>query len=131
MIEHFKNPQEMVPGTSMPPVRLSDAQLNTLAAFLLKLTPRNAEALRSAPQFAVRGALLYEKNNCGVCHQVNGIGGKLGPPLNSLSRRRSAEWVEGHFREPRKFSPGTIMPPYRFTPEEMETMVAYLFTIPE
>lgn len=131
MIQHFKQPAQMVPGTSMPPVQLSDPQLNALAAFLLKLTPRNAQALRDAPPFAVQGALVYQRHNCGVCHQVNGVGGKLGPPLNALNRRRTAEWVEGHFREPQKFSPGTIMPPYRFTPEEMKAMVAYLFTIPE
>jgi len=53
----------------MPPVQLSDSQLNALAAFLLKLTPRNAEALRTAPEFAVRGALLYQTHRCGACHR--------------------------------------------------------------
>jgi hypothetical protein len=53
MIAHFKRPAEMVPGSSMPPIRLNDSQLNALAAFLLKLTPKNAEALASAPDFAV------------------------------------------------------------------------------
>src|SRR5207247_3176535 len=46
MIAHFKRPSAMVPGSSMPPIRLTDSQLNTLAAFLLKLTPKNAEALQ-------------------------------------------------------------------------------------
>ena len=57
MIQHFKRPSAMRPGISMPPIQLSDSQLNALAAFLLKLNARNATALDNAPDFAVEGAL--------------------------------------------------------------------------
>ncbi len=129
MIAHFKRPSQMVPGTSMPPIHLPDSQLNALAAFLLKLTPRNAEALQSAPDFAVGGALVYQKNACGGCHQVNGNGMKVGPPLNGLEKRRTKTWVERHFADPQVMSPGTIMPPYKFSPAEMEQLTAYLFSL--
>jgi quinol-cytochrome oxidoreductase complex cytochrome b subunit/cytochrome c551/c552 len=131
MIQHFKRPSAMVPGSAMPPIQLSDAQLNTLAAFLLKLNARNAEALQSAPEFAVAGAVLYQKSQCGSCHAVNGVGVKLGPPLNGVKQRRTEQWVEKHFRDPQALSPGSIMPPYRFTPGEMEKIVAYLFVLPD
>jgi ubiquinol-cytochrome c reductase cytochrome b subunit len=131
MIQHFKRPSAMVPGSAMPPIQLSDAQLNTLAAFLLKLNARNAEALQSAPDFAVEGALIYQKSQCGSCHSVNGVGVKLGPPLNGLKQRRTEQWVQDHFRNPQALSPGSSMPPYRFTPAEMEKIVAYLFVLPE
>jgi ubiquinol-cytochrome c reductase cytochrome b subunit len=131
MIAHFQNPAQVVPGTAMPAVQLTGPQLNALAAFLLKLTPRNAAALQAAPEFAVTGAMVYQANRCGACHQVNGMGMRIGPPLNGLARRRDAAWVEQHFREPQKLSPGTIMPPYRFTPAEMKALSAYLFTLPE
>jgi ubiquinol-cytochrome c reductase cytochrome b subunit len=129
MIQHFKRPAEMVPGSAMPAIQLSDAQLNTLAAFLLKLNVRNAEALQLAPDFAVEGALIYQKNQCGSCHAVNGVGVKLGPPLNGLRRRRSQEWVEKHFRNPQALSPGSIMPSYKFSPSEMQSIVAYLLVL--
>jgi len=58
MIEHFKRPSLLVPGSAMPPIQLSDPQLNMLTAFLLKLNPRNARGLQSAPDFAVTGATL-------------------------------------------------------------------------
>ena len=61
MLEHFKHPANMVPGSSMPAIQLSDAQLNALAAFLLKLTPGNAEALNGAPDFAVHAGLLQRR----------------------------------------------------------------------
>lgn len=129
MIDHFKRPQQLVPGTSMPPIQLSDAQLNALAAFLLKLTPKNAEALDSAPAFAVHGAMVYQRNGCGACHQINGVGQKLGPPLNELAKRRTREWVVEHFLNPQKLSPGTIMPPYRFSEKEMDRITSYLMAI--
>jgi len=131
MIDHFKRPAQMVPGSAMPPIHLSDRQLNALAAFLLKLNERNAQALQSAPDFAVEGALLYQTYNCGACHLANGVGMKIGPPLNGVSRRRTRTWVERHFREPQRMSPGTIMPPYKFSAREMENMVSYLFVLPD
>jgi len=131
MIEHFKRPAAMVPGSSMPAIQLSNAQLNALAAFLLKLTPRNAEALANAPDFAVEAALLYQANNCGACHMANGVGMKIGPPLNGLARRRTKTWVAQHFANPQALSPDSIMPSYKFSNREMDRMVAYLFTLPD
>jgi ubiquinol-cytochrome c reductase cytochrome b subunit len=126
MIAHFKQPQELRPGTSMPPIHLPDSQLNALAAFMLKLNPANVDALTSAPQFAADGALIYQKHQCGACHQVNGAGMKLGPALNGLASRRSREWVVEHFVNPQKMSPGTTMPPYKFKPEDMTAITDYL-----
>jgi ubiquinol-cytochrome c reductase cytochrome b subunit len=129
MIEHFKRPQAIAPGTAMPPIHLPDAQLNALAAFLLKLTPKNAEALQQAPDFAVEGAVVYQNNRCGACHQVNGVGMKLGPGLNGLAARRSRDWVEQHFAEPQKLSPGSTMPPYRFSSKDLDRISSYLMAL--
>jgi ubiquinol-cytochrome c reductase cytochrome b subunit len=130
MIEHFKNPQQRMPGTSMPPAQLTDRQMNALAAFLLKLTPRNAQALYSAPDFAVEGAIVYQSNGCYACHQVNGVGQKTGPPLNGLKFRRTRDWIVGHFRNPQKYSPGTTMPAYNFPAQQMDYITEYLLSIP-
>ena len=130
MIDHFKHPSALRPGTSMPPVELSTAQLNSLAAFLLKVTPRNASALREAPDFAAQGAQVYQQNHCGFCHAVNGAGMKTGPPLNALSRRRSRSWVERHFADPQKLAPGSTMPPYRLSSQDMRNLTTYLFALP-
>ncbi|MBY0373208.1 MAG: cytochrome b N-terminal domain-containing protein [Bryobacteraceae bacterium] len=130
LVDHFKRPQELVPGSSMPPIHLSDRQLNALAAFLLRLNEKNAEALEKAPSFAVEGAMIYQRQSCGNCHQVNNAGMNNGPSLNGLALRRSKEWVMGHFRDPQKFSPNTIMPPYRFNNRDMENVTNYLMLLP-
>jgi mono/diheme cytochrome c family protein len=131
MIQHFKRPAAMRPGSSMPAIQLSDGQLNSLAAFLLKLNPDNATALGNAPDFATQGALVYQANHCGSCHVVNGVGMKVGPPLNGLAKRRSRGWVEEHFADPEKLSPGSIMPPVKLSPKDMENLTTYLFALPE
>ena len=131
MIEHFKHPDAMRPGSSMPPIQLDDDQLNSLAAFLLKLNPKNASAIQNAPDFATAGALVYEAHRCGECHSVNGVGEDAGPALNGLSSRRSRSWVVQHFADPSKLSPGTKMKPYQIPAKDMENLTAYLFSLPE
>jgi len=121
----------MRPGTSMPPIQLGDAQLNALAAFLLKLNARNASALDTAPDFAVEGAIVYQQNRCAACHVVNGAGVQVGPTLNGLSKRETRSWVEAHFLDPQKLSPGSIMPPYKLPKNDLENLTLYLFTLPE
>ena len=127
---HFRNPAAIKPGSQMPPVNLTTAELNALAALLMKLTPENAKSLESAPAFALEGAMIYQKQQCGICHMVNGMGTKLGPPLNGLSTRRDRAWIEEHFVNPQKLSPGTSMPPYKFNSRDMDRITSYLLSIP-
>ncbi len=131
MIQHFKSPAGVRPGSSMPPIQLSDPQLNSLAAFLLKLNPDNGTALEMAPEFAAQGAMVYQANGCGDCHKVNGEGMDVGPPLNGVDKRRSRSWVEEHFADPPKLSPGSIMPAYKFSQKDLDSLTAYLFSLPE
>jgi ubiquinol-cytochrome c reductase cytochrome b subunit len=131
MIQHFKSPSGVRPGSSMPPIQLSDMQLNALAAFLLKLNPDNATAIDGAPDFAVQGALVYQSNGCAGCHRVNGSGTPVGPDLNGLSKRRSRSWVMDHFADPPKLSPGSIMPPYKLSPKDLNNLTTYLFALPD
>ena len=115
----------------MPPIQLTDPQLNSLAAFLLKLNEKNATALDNAPEFAAEGALVYLANHCDGCHMVNGVGAKIGPPLNGLSKRQSRSWVEDHFADPQKFVPTSIMPKYKLSPKDLENLTVYLFALPD
>jgi len=130
LIDHFRQPQELVPGSTMPPLQLPDAQLSALALFVLELKPSNAAIFDSVPDMVAEGAMIYQRFQCGVCHQVNGAGMKLGPPLNGVTQRREPSWIAGHFREPQKFSPGSTMPPYRFSDRDTQRMQAYLESLP-
>jgi ubiquinol-cytochrome c reductase cytochrome b subunit len=115
-----------VAGT--PPAQTFDV---TMVEAWQLMTPRTIAATpEGAPEFARQAATLYNKLGCGACHRVNGEGGKSGPVLNGLLLRRDRAWIEGHFVEPQKFSPGTSMPAYRFEPAQMDAMVRWLLALP-
>jgi ubiquinol-cytochrome c reductase cytochrome b subunit len=131
LLTHFKQPSATSPGSTMAPVNLTDPQLNDLASLMLKLNADNATVVDTAPEFAMKGAVIYESKNCGACHKLNGVGGVIGPPLNGLSKRKTEAWVAEHFQNPQKMSPKTPMPPYPFTQTDMQNEVSYLFTLPD
>jgi ubiquinol-cytochrome c reductase cytochrome b subunit len=99
----------------------------------LKLTPAQmaTSTLPDVPAFVLQGAAVYQKNHCNACHSVNGEGGKIGPILNGLSKRQSRSWVQDHFADPQKLSPGTIMPPYPLSTQDRDNLTSYLFSLPD
>jgi mono/diheme cytochrome c family protein len=131
LVPHFKDPSKIVPGSAMPPVSLTDAQLNSLSAFVQKLTPENESLIQAAPDYVVQGALVYQANHCSTCHQVAGVGMKLGPALDGVGQRHDRAWLEQHFQDPQGTSKGTIMPPYKFSAEDMDALCKYLLQLPK
>jgi ubiquinol-cytochrome c reductase cytochrome b subunit len=131
LVAHFKQPSRAGSAAPAATMHLTDAQLKDLTALMKAMIPQNADVIDSAPEFAVAGATLYQKNFCGSCHSVNGEGGKIGPSLNGLATRRTEAWVVEHFENPRKMSPGTPMPAYPFARPDMQNEVSYLFTLPD
>ena len=75
--------------------------------------------------------MVYHDSQCAACHQLNGAGQKTGPALNGLAEHRAREWVEGHFAEPAKFSPGSVMPAYKFNSHDLDRITSYLMQIPK
>ena len=110
---------------------IAPGQLRTLATFITKRSDKGLDAWESAPQGAVDGAMVYATNQCGVCHQLNGVGMTTGPALNGLADHREKGWVEQHFSDPAKFSPGSKMPPYKFSAQDLERITSYLMAIPK
>jgi len=130
MIQHFKQPAETIPGTSMPPLQLTNSQLNSLAEFMLQLNPDDEKVFLNAPAGPVQGAMLYKAQHCDACHMANGVGKKLGPALNGVGTRRDKTWLVAHFNDPQKMSPGTMMPPYKLSPQDMDRMIQFLLALP-
>jgi quinol-cytochrome oxidoreductase complex cytochrome b subunit len=128
--EHLKNSLQGSERTGAAMATLSAPQLNALLVFVSRLTPEKAFALTDVPANLTAGADAYVSHLCASCHRINGEGGESGPPLNGLAARRSQEWVRGHFRSPRAFSPGSIMPAYHLSQLEENALVSYLFQLP-
>jgi ubiquinol-cytochrome c reductase cytochrome b subunit len=123
--QHVKQPSPTSPAST-----LTGLQVKTLATFVAKRDDKGVEGWGSAPQQAVEGAIVYQANQCMLCHTLNGTGMKNGPPLNGLSERRARDWIEHHFIDPQALSPGSTMPAYKFNPHDLDRITSYLLAIP-
>jgi ubiquinol-cytochrome c reductase cytochrome b subunit len=122
MLEHFK--------TNASGVALRDGQWKAVARLAPKVNDTHKDVLSDTPAWAFAGSTIYQLNQCAACHQIKGVGNKIGPALDGLAFRRDKPWVVEHFLEPQKLSKGTSMPPYRLKPEDMENLTHYLMMIP-
>jgi cytochrome c1 len=100
----------------------------------------HAGAAAAAGGDARRGAQAITRHGCGGCHTIPGIrnaNGVVGPPLYFLGRRT---FVAGHLantpqnlaawiRNPQAIEPRTPMPALGLTDQEIEDVVAYLYTL--
>jgi ubiquinol-cytochrome c reductase cytochrome b subunit len=122
LLQHFSK-QKTAGKLTLPKQR-------ALAKFLTHFDRANYASFAAAPQFAIDAATLFEASHCGVCHQVNGAGGKVGPPLNGISERRPLSWLRDTLNNPRKNAPNSPMPAYPFNQTDMQNMVNYLSILP-
>jgi quinol-cytochrome oxidoreductase complex cytochrome b subunit len=110
---------------------LTSTEVQMLTVFVAKRSDKAADALQNAPQSAVQGALIYQANDCGSCHKLNGVGDEVGPPLNGVGERRDRAWIEGHFADPPKYVPNSVMPSFHFSPEDLKLITDYITAIPK
>jgi putative heme-binding domain-containing protein len=77
-----------VPGTDMPPTRVSDDDTWKLAAYLRALTAPAAD--NKTPGDAAAGEALYwsSKAGCSNCHAIHGKGSRMGPDLSNIGGSR-------------------------------------------
>lgn len=63
-----------------------------------------------------------------MCHKFDGVGGSIGPDLSIEGERgRSDAWLIGHFKDPPRFSPGTVMPAFdNLTSSQLNALVVLL-----
>jgi len=125
LIGHIRRPSD-----TAPEVKLSDVQMQVLASFLTRRGDKAVDAWQHAPQNAVDGAKIFIANDCAQCHQLNGVGDALGPPLNGIGERQSREWIQEYLGNPQKFSKDSIMPAYEFDPKDLNLITDYIRAIP-
>lgn len=88
-----------IPGTEMPPTRLTEPEAIPLVVYLKTL--RNQSAMSKTGGDASRGEVIYRtKGGCAACHMTNGEGGRMGPELGAIGRSRSAEYLRQSLLDP-------------------------------
>jgi mono/diheme cytochrome c family protein len=78
---------------------------------------------------AEKGKELYEAKKCGLCHTVDGSGGKKGGDLSDVGDKRDAVWLTNYMKDPKSVMPEAKMPAFRGSDEELQDLVAYLMSL--
>jgi mono/diheme cytochrome c family protein len=117
-------------------------------------TPPQTDVAHPYTDQQERGRNLFYSNGCNYCHTQYvryedtamgpiSQGGnyifdnpmtlgseRTGPDLSYLGRKRSEQWEINHLRDPRVYSPLSIMPSFDFlSDQELADIAAYLFAI--
>ena len=86
-----------VPGTAMPPHKLTTDEVWHVVSYLRTLQQPAAPAVGDQQ----RGeALFFGAGGCSSCHIVNGRGGRLGPELSTVGSARSRAYLVESIRQP-------------------------------
>jgi mono/diheme cytochrome c family protein len=77
----------------------------------------------------VVGRRLFQEKGCFGCHSVGGKGGTIGPALDEVAKRRDSQWIITHFRNPQAVTPGSVMPRFDFTEQEIRALTEFLLSL--
>jgi cytochrome c2 len=72
------------------------------------------------------GRRIMERNGCFSCHAVSGFGGMIGPELSGVTVRRERENLYKWIRDPWEVQPGTRMPTFSLSQDEILKIIGYL-----
>lgn len=143
-----------MPIADAPPIELSLVEMNAIIAFLqdragmvpsvplpsaddvrVDEAPLSAEGMVEAPVTDILAAL--DKYSCTACHDLNGSGADLGPPLGGIAARMSRTEVMGAILDPDADIPegydAGMMPDdlaEEMHASELLLIVDYLLTLP-
>ncbi len=129
--KHFHNPSDVTPGSAMPPIKVGDEEIEDLTMYMLSLTGERLSAyfvsMKTLPG-PEAGRALFEEKGCIGCHSLGGKGGTVGPALDEVAKRRNTDWIVAHFRNPQAVTPGSVMPRFDFSDEQIRALTEFLLT---
>jgi mono/diheme cytochrome c family protein len=152
IMQHFRNPQSVSPGTVMPQFELAEQETRALTEFLLSLTNPNIVGFIQVPSMMTpveRGKTVFKKYGCAGCHGKDGQGGIPNPNAKTGQQVPKLIYVaEGYTKDelkkrilngqheifalnPSKPPPPLYMPAWRgkIAEGELNDLVEYLFSL--
>ncbi len=150
MMQHFREPQAVTPGTVMPQFGFTEEEARALTDFLVQLREQNVDlSLSSVINPLDRGHETYRKYGCAGCHGADGKGGvpnpnaktaQLVPDLihvadgytkDELKERILKGQREIPALDPNRAPPPLYMPPWGgiIKDAEVDDLVAYLLSL--
>jgi ubiquinol-cytochrome c reductase cytochrome b subunit len=97
---------------------------------LLGISLRDLYAVPRLDPTVARGKAIFARFGCAGCHRVHGEGGAIGPDLSyEGDSRPDRAWHIRHFRDPQSVSPGSIMPKFPLTDQEVNDLTNYVLSL--
>jgi putative heme-binding domain-containing protein len=98
-----------IPNTPMPPSNMTAEQASKIVAYLRSLAAKAGGGTIAGD--AARGKLVFEgKGKCTSCHNVAGVGARLGPDLSNVGAARRTPDLERALLDPQ----ADVQPQHRF-----------------
>lgn len=111
---------------------LTGGESNAVLTFLqISNQPETLEAIQrkngsTAAEKLDQGESLVKRYQCTGCHQINGKGGKLGPELNGVIKRKGKSFVIKKIKNPRFDNPASAMPQFPISRKQVKAIVEYM-----
>ncbi len=119
LTRHFKDPQSVTPGSSMPKMNLLDDEIKVLVAYM--------KSMHAEEPFTAAAPDLFTEN-CAACHKLGKEGGDVGPDLSFIGTARDKAFIKKYVEDPSKFKPDSAMPAYKgqLTDIQIEDVARYM-----
>lgn len=149
----LRNPKHH-PSARMPDFRFTSDEVLDAMAYLKSIAeqppaatrwpawaPKASQDLNGAESVALftlvdRGKTIWNNARCTICHAAAGPRGRLiggfvdlrvgGIDLQIAGNRLQRDWLYDWIKEPKNYSPDTLMPRFRFADNDLKALVEYI-----
>lgn len=130
LLRWLSDPSAIKPGTLMPKFVWADGEREAVIAYLLEFAmPVDKQAILDRDGKGPKaGEALIKAYQCFACHKVAGENGRmLFPDLTTVKFRRNESWEKRWLKDPQAVLPGTFMPNFHLSKEEIDAITQYLY----
>ncbi|NTU94118.1 MAG: c-type cytochrome [Chlorobiaceae bacterium] len=134
-VKWLMDPKKYFSTARMPKFFFSQDQAESIADYLFSMsgtTRHDVDYASATPneQLVEQGRNLWSQARCNLCHMTNGKGGNhikvYAPDLSKVGSKANKTWLFNWIKDPNKYFPGTKMPRFRFSDQEINALVEYL-----
>lgn len=137
--QYLMDPKALNLKAAMPKLGITTEEAENLIVFLEWISKINTNNWPPKPildasagisdKDMTPGNKLYQSFGCSNCHIISGIGGTTGPDLTHVGNKRDRTWLIGHFKDPKAYVPGSVMPAVNAPDADIEQLTEYMLTL--